>query len=56
MDNKEDLDKITEVKEVKNTEIPDWLKGSLSTSSDSENSTQPKRKETKKDDIPDWLK
>jgi hypothetical protein len=56
MDSKEDLDKVTEVKEIKNTEIPDWLKGSLSTNSDTDNSTESKRQEAKKDDIPEWLK
>jgi len=54
MDTKKDLDKITEIKEEKNTKIPDWLKGSLDISNDNE--AVNKKKETKKDDIPDWLK
>ena len=51
METQEDLDKITDIKEVKNTEIPDWLKWSF----DEEKKSEPK-KDAKKDEIPDWLK
>jgi hypothetical protein len=51
METQEDLDKITDIKEIKNTEIPDWLKWSLD-----EKTTSIPKKDEKKSEIPDWLK
>ena len=61
METKEDIDKVTEIKEekeVKNTVIPDWLKGSLDENTSSKTADKKEKIEAKKsdNDIPDWLK
>lgn len=66
MDTKEDLEKITDIKEgqkEKNTDIPDWLKGTLDEEKPSKEKNNRKEKvdpsKWSKDlesSIPDWLK